>query len=118
MVSKCQRKEKAMKDEHDQEKQPIEDATGGDEESRTVVETELPITHSADIPEVMTSSPIDLEEIGSQQSGEGMTESKAVCTGLGNISWDAVDAAVGEGRMGSVSITASRVGCLFRGSDV
>lgn len=61
---KWQKKERERKVEHEQRKEPVEKATGEGEGNRVAVDTELPITPSIEIPEAMTGSPIDIEEIG------------------------------------------------------
>lgn len=67
MVAKCQCKERARKAEQDYGKQPQrrgENPMGGEEEDRVAIKTEMPVNPSAEVPKAMTSSPIDLEEIG------------------------------------------------------
>lgn len=77
MASKRRRKEKARKAEQDHGRQPQrreEDPSVGEEDGRAAKETELPVTPSAEVLEAMTSSPIDLEEIGEPSERQGEFE--------------------------------------------
>lgn len=74
MALKLWFKERGRKAEQDFGKlsqRRVEDPIGGDEEGKAAIETELPVTPSAKIPETTTSSPIDLQEIGGPSEWEG-----------------------------------------------
>lgn len=61
---KHRRKEKARNAEHEQVRHLVEEVAWGWKENRTTIETELSVTPSMDVPEAMTGSLVDVEEIG------------------------------------------------------
>lgn len=69
-------KEKARKVEHEQVKLPVEEVAEGGEENKAAVETELPVTPSIDVPEAITGSPVDVDEIGepAERRGENVEQ--------------------------------------------
>lgn len=63
VAGKRRKKERAKKADYEPRRQPIEEAAGEREGNKASVDTELPVTPSMEIPEAMTGSPIDIEEI-------------------------------------------------------
>lgn len=89
-TSKRRRKEKTKKAGQEQGKvvhRCRNDMSFGEKEGKTVAETELPMTPTPDVPETVTSSPIDIEEIREPSDRAGPSEkAKAMCIGVDDIS--------------------------------
>lgn len=66
------------------------------------METDLPVTPSWEVPEAMTSSLIDLEEI----EAKGVRRAETLRTGLDNLSEHTIDESPGASRVGVAVFTA------------
>lgn len=62
-AGKCRKKERAIKAEHEQSREPREEEAEETEKNKVAVDVELPITPSMEILEATTSAPIDVKEM-------------------------------------------------------